>query len=139
MRHLKRVKKLGRTRPHRMSMLRNQVQALLIHGRIRTTLPKAKETRRWAERMITLAKRGDLHARRLARRFLVDRKVTNYLFEVYPRLFQDREGGYTRIYRLGPRRGDGAEMAILELVVFPDTPFGEKSAAPSASAEEKKA
>ncbi len=121
MRHRKKTRKLGRDAEHRKAMLRNQVISLLMHGRIETTLAKAKETRKVAERMITLGKRGDLHARRLARRFLVDRKVTNYLFDKIAPLFKDVNGGYTRIYRLGVRRGDGAQMAILELTQRPES------------------
>lgn len=116
MRHKKAVKKLGTDREHRLSILRNQVISLFQHGRIMTTLAKAKETRRYAERMITLAKRGDLHARRIARQFLVDRKITNKLFEEIGPRYSDRESGYTRIIKIGPRQGDGAEMAFLELV-----------------------
>ncbi len=116
MRHRKRVKKLGRDAEHRRALLRNQVISLLVHGKIQTTLAKAKETRRWAERMITLGRRGDLHARRLARQFLVDRKVTNYLFEEVAPRYKDVPSGFTRIYRLGRRRGDGAQMALLQLI-----------------------
>ncbi len=121
MRHRKKTHKLGRDAEHRKAMLRNQVISLFLHGRIETTLAKAKETRKVAERMITLGKRGDLHARRLARRFLVDRKITNYLFDKIAPLFKDVDGGYTRIYRLGVRRGDGAQMAILELTQRPES------------------
>ena len=120
MRHKKKGKKLGRDHEHRLSLLRNQVISLFTQGRITTTLAKAKETRRYAERMITLAKKGDVHSRRMARRFLVDRKVTNRLFEEIAPLFKDRNGGYTRILKLGERKGDGAHMAILELLGFPE-------------------
>ncbi len=118
MRHLKRGRKLGRDHEHRKALLRNQVRSLFLYGRVTTTLAKAKETRRYAEKMIQLAKKGDLHARRQARRFLVDRVLTNYVFEVFPPLFQDRPSGFVRIYRLEPRRGDGAPRAMLELVNF---------------------
>lgn len=118
MRHLKRGRKLGRDHEHRKALLRNQIRSLFLYGRITTTLPKAKEARKYAEKMITLAKKGDLPARRQARRFLVDRVLTNYVFEVFPSLFQDRSSGFVRLYRLEPRRGDGAEMAMLELVNF---------------------
>ena len=131
MRHMKRVKKLGRDKEHRLSLFRNQVISLLKTGRIKTTLPKAKATRQWVEKMITLAKKAaredrperKFALRRTARKFIVDRTVTNWLFDEFPAIFEDREGGYTRIYRLGPRRGDGAEMAILELVAFPEKSF----------------
>ncbi len=131
MRHMKRVKKLGRDKEHRLSLLRNQVISLLTTGRIKTTLAKAKATRQVAERMISLALKASkqeqperkVALRRLARKFLVDRTVTNWLFDEFPAVFNDRNGGYTRIYRLQPRRGDGADMAILELVGFPEKSF----------------
>lgn len=118
MRHLKRGRKLGRDHEHRRALLRNQVRSLFLYGRITTTLAKAKEIRRYAEKMITLARKGDLASRRQARRFLVDRVLTNYVFEVFPGLFADRNSGFVRFYRLEPRKGDGAEMAMLELVNF---------------------
>lgn len=121
MRHLKRVKKLGRDREHRKALMRNQVISLFINGRIRTTLQKAKETRRWAEKMITLGKRGTVPARREAFRFLADRKMVNRVFDEIAPLFKDRNGGYTRIYRLWRRKGDNAELAMLELIEFPAT------------------
>ena len=97
-------------------MLRNLVKDLLVHERIRTTEPKAKEARRSAERMITLGKDGSLHARRQALRFLNDRAIVAKVFaEISPR-FVGRPGGYTRILKLGPRTGDGAPMAQLELL-----------------------
>lgn len=126
MRHRKKIKKLGRDHEHRKAMLRNQVISLFIHGKIKTTLTKAKETRRWAEKMISLTKEDSVHSRRMARRFLVDRKITNHLFDKIGPLFKEVNGGYTRIYRLGPRRGDGAELAILELTRIPE-PEKEKS------------
>jgi len=119
MRHRKKVKKLGRDKEHRLSLLRNQVISLFLRGKIRTTLEKAKETRRFAEKIISLAKRGDLHSRREVRKFLLDRKVTNRVFEEIAPLFKDRNGGYTRIYKLERRKGDGAQMALLELLNFP--------------------
>lgn len=121
MRHLKKVKKLGRDREHRKALLRNQVTSLFIHGKIKTTLQKAKETRRWAEKMITLGKNGTVAARREAFKFLADRKMVNRVFDEIAPLFKDRNGGYTRIYRLWRRRGDNAEMAMLELLEFPET------------------
>ncbi len=129
MRHRKRVKKLGRDAEHRRAMLRNQVISLLRHGKIQTTLAKAKETRRWAEKMISLGRRGDLHARRLARQFLVDRKITNFLFEEVAPRYKDRPSGFTRIYRLGRRRGDGAPMALLQLIPPEEKKEEEKTAA----------
>ncbi len=119
MRHLKKVKKLGRDKEHRRALLRNQVISLFTYGKIKTTLPKAKETRRWAEKMITLGKKGTVPARREAFRFLADRKMVNRVFDEIAPLFKERNGGYTRIYRLWRRRGDNAEMAMLELLAFP--------------------
>ena len=116
MRHRVAISKLGKRPAHRRAMLRNMVTSLLRHERIRTTAPKAKEARRHAERMITLGKRGDLHARRLAARFINDETVLKKLFDEIAGRFQERRGGYTRILRTGPRPGDGSDMAILELV-----------------------
>ena len=116
MRHLKQGRKLGRTTAHRKALLRNLVTALLEHERIVTTEPKAKELRRIADKMITLGKRGDLHARRQALRVVRSNAVVRKLFDdVAPRCAQ-RPGGYTRIIRLGFRPGDGAAMAVIELV-----------------------
>jgi large subunit ribosomal protein L17 len=118
MRHRVGYRKLGRTTPHRLALLRNLATALFEHERIQTTLIKAKELRPYAERLITLAKRdGDgLHARRLVRRDIQDGEVVRKLFDTLGTRFATRPGGYTRILRLGPRRGDGAEMAIVELI-----------------------
>ena len=126
MRHRVAHRKLGRTTPHRQALLRNLATALFERERIRTTLPKAKELRPFAERLITLAKREDdrLHARRLAARHLQDPAVLKKLFETIGARFATRPGGYTRILRLGPRKGDGAEMAYLELVGFEYKPAG---------------
>lgn len=110
------LRKLGRRTDHRNAMLRNQVTSLLKHGRIETTLTRAKETRRMAEKMITLGKRGDLHARRQVLAYIYDEDVVKKLFDEIAPNYADRNGGYTRILKLGPRRGDGSEMAILELV-----------------------
>ena len=126
MRHRVAHRKLGRTTPHRQALLRNLATALFERERIRTTLPKAKELRPFAERLITLAKREDdrLHARRLAARHLQDPAVLKKLFETIGARYATRPGGYTRILRLGPRKGDGAEMAYLELVGFEYKPAG---------------
>ena len=120
MRHRVAHRKLGRTTPHRIALRRNLATALFERERIRTTLPKAKEVRPFAERLITLARREDdrLHARRLAARDIQDRNVVRKLFDSIGPRFATRPGGYTRIMRLGPRPGDGAEMAILELVGY---------------------
>ena len=110
------LRKLGRTTPHRRAMLRNLTTDLLREGRIETTVTRAKETRRMAEKMITLGKRGDLHARRQALAYIFDETVVTKLFEEIAPNYAERQGGYTRILKMGPRRGDGAEMAIIELV-----------------------
>ena len=109
-------RKLGRPTAHRKTMLRNLVTDLLREGRISTTLERAKETRRMAEKMITLAKRGDLHARRQVLAYVYDETVVTKLFEEIAPKYEDRNGGYTRIMKLGPRRGDCAEVVFLELV-----------------------
>lgn len=112
-------RKLGRRTDHRTSLLRNQVRSLFDHGRITTTLTRAKETRREAEKLITLAKRGDLAAKRRISAYLFDDdKASRKLIEEIAPTFKDRQGGYTRILKLGPRRGDSSEMAILELVGY---------------------
>ncbi len=116
MRHRLRGRKLGRRTGARISLLRGQATALFDRERIRTTLPKAKELRPYAERLITLSRRDNLHARRTVLRSITDRKVVGKLFDTLAPRFAERPGGYTRILKLGPRRGDHAEMAILELV-----------------------
>lgn len=118
MRHRVAHRKLGRITPHRKALLRNLATALFERERIRTTLPKAKELRPYAERLITLAKREDdrLHARRLVLRDIQDPVVVKKLFDNLGARYATRPGGYTRILRLGPRKGDGAEMAIVELL-----------------------
>ncbi|MSS19170.1 50S ribosomal protein L17 [Pseudoramibacter porci] len=109
-------RKLGRTSAQRKAMLRNLTTALLEQGRIQTTLHRAKEVRRMAEKMVTLGKRGDLHARRQALAYITSEDVVTQLFEEIAPKYADRNGGYTRIYKMGPRRGDAAEVAIIELV-----------------------
>ena len=109
-------RKLGRPTAHRKSMLRNQTTDLLRYGRITTTVTRAKETRRMAEKMITLGKRGDLHARRQALAYIYDEDVVTKLFDEIAERYSDRNGGYTRIIKLGKRQGDVAEMAFLDLV-----------------------
>jgi len=128
MRHRRAGKKLGRDSAHRKALYSNLAGALIEHGRIKTTAAKAKAVKPFAEQMITLGKRGDLHARRLALAELRSQDVVHLLFaDVAPR-FVDRPGGYTRIVKLGPRNGDAAEMVYLELVDY--VPEG---AAPPAS------
>jgi large subunit ribosomal protein L17 len=117
MRHLKAGRKLNRTAAHRKALMRNLVKALLQREQIRTTDAKAKELRRWADRIVTLGKRGSLHARRLAFAYLGSRKLVKRLFdEVAPR-FQGRAGGYTRVLKIGPRRGDAAPLSLVEFTV----------------------
>ena len=125
MRHRTSHRKLGRVTEHRISMLRNQATALIRHERIETTVPRAKELRPFVERIITIAKRGiaageadgrALHARRLVLRDLQDREVVSKLFETIAPRFEARPGGYTRILKLGHRRGDSADVAQIELV-----------------------
>jgi large subunit ribosomal protein L17 len=129
MRHRRSGKKLGRDSAHRKALYSNLAGSLIEHGRIKTTVAKAKAVKPFAEQMITLGKRGDLHARRLALAELRSQDVVHLLFaDVAPR-FADRPGGYTRIVKLGPRLGDAAEMVYLELVDY--QPAG---ASPSASA-----
>jgi len=130
MRHNRTQRKLGRTTAHRLAMFRNQLVSLFEKQRIRTTLPKAKELRPIAERLITHGKRGTVHARRQVGRWISSRDVIKKLFdEIAPR-FADRPGGYLRITKLGPRPSDGAEIAVLEFV---DHEF-----APKAKEEKKK-
>ena len=109
-------RKLGRPTDQRRAMLRNLVTSFLKHGKIETTDTRAKETRSIAEKMITLGKRGDLHARRQVMAYIMDETVVKTLFDEIAPKYSERKGGYTRIMKLGPRRGDGAPMAIIELV-----------------------
>jgi large subunit ribosomal protein L17 len=118
MRHHRAGKKLGRDASHRKALYANLAGSLIEHGRIKTTEAKAKAVKPFAEQMITLGKRGDLHARRLALAELRSQDVVHVLFaDVAPR-FAERPGGYTRIVKLGPRQGDAAEMVFLELVDY---------------------
>ena len=119
MRHRKGGRKLGRTSSHRQALLRNMVTSLLDHERIQTTDAKAKELRRIAERMITLGKRGDLHARRQALSVIRSKEVTAKLFDELADRYRERPGGYTRVMKLGQRRGDAASMSIIELLDGP--------------------
>ena len=119
MRHRVDTFKIGRTGAHRRSMLANMVSSLFMNGEIRTTLVKAKEARRFAERLITLGKKADLHHRRLAAARLRDKDAVKTLFNESAPSYAGRDGGYTRIYKLGTRIGDGAEMCILQMVSEP--------------------
>ncbi len=118
MRHAVHGRKLGRTSAHRRAMFRNQLASLVEHERIVTTLEKAKELRPIFEKNVTQGKRGTLHARRRVRRWIPNRHLVKKLFDDIAPRFADRPGGYTRITKLGPRKGDGAEMAVLELVDY---------------------
>lgn len=116
MRHRVAGRKLGKKTAHRLSMFRNMVTSLLQHERIYTTIPKAKELRFWVDWLVTLGKRGDLHARRQALGFVRSKKVVHKLFaDIAPR-YEGRFGGYTRIVKMGFRRGDGAPMCLMELI-----------------------
>ncbi len=116
MRHRKAGKKLNRNTSHRKALMRNLITELLRHGRIKTTLAKARAMRSPAEKMITLGKRGDLHARRQALSFIQSKDVVHELFDTIAAKYTDRNGGYTRILKLGQRKGDAAPIAIIELV-----------------------
>ena len=116
MRHRHGPRKLNRTSSHRRAMFRNMATALLKHEQIETTVPKAKELRGVVERMITLGKRGDLHARRQALGYLADETVVRKLFDTLGPRYAERQGGYTRVLKAGFRYGDAAPMAIIELV-----------------------
>lgn len=116
MRHNRDRRELSRTHEHRRALLRNLVTALFEHERIETTVAKAKETRRVAERMITFAKRGDLSSRRIVAGYLMSSDMVKKLFDTIAPWYADRHGGYTRIVRLRRRLGDGGEISILELV-----------------------
>ena len=134
MQHNRFGRKLGRTTGHRLALFRNQLASLVSSERIVTTLAKAKELRPLAERVVTQGKRGTVHARRLVGRWIQNRDLIKKLFdEVAPR-FSTRAGGYLRIVKLGPRQGDGAEMAVLEFVDFEP----KKKAAPAPSSEKGK-
>jgi large subunit ribosomal protein L17 len=116
MRHRKAVLKLNRTSSHRKAMFRNMVTSLFKHQSIRTTDAKAKEVRRWADKLITLAKRGDLHARRQALSIIREKDVVHELFAVATERYGDVAGGYTRVVKVGRRAGDAASVSIVELL-----------------------
>ncbi|HLA47941.1 MAG TPA: 50S ribosomal protein L17, partial [Nitrospinota bacterium] len=116
MRHLKQGVKLGRTTSHRKALFRNIVTSLLRYEKIETTLAKAKELRRVADRMVTLGKKGTLSARRRAAEYVKDKDIIRKLFDAIAKRYAERKGGYTRIYKIGVRRGDAAKMAVIELV-----------------------
>ena len=116
MRHLKSGRQLSRNSAHRWALMRNLITSLLREEKIRTTDPKAKELRRWVDRVISLGKQGTLHARRQAAAIVQDKTVVRKLFDSIGPRFKDRPGGYTRIIKVGVRHGDAAQMSIIELV-----------------------
>lgn len=139
MRHAMRHRKLGRTSSHREALFRNQLQSLVQNERIITTLPKAKELRPIAEKVITRGKHGTVHDRRWVLRWVLSRDLVKKLFdEIAPR-FQERPGGYLRIVKLGPRQGDGAEMAVLELVERSEAAAAPAPEAPKETGKKAKA
>src|SRR5688572_5771495 len=128
MRHLNSGRKLSRNSSHRWAMMRNMVTSLLREEKIQTTDPKAKELRRWVDRMITLGKEGSLHARRQALAVIQDKTVVHKLFETIAIRFKNRPGGYTRIIKVGRRHGDAAPVSLIELVAGADEAVGASSA-----------
>lgn len=128
MRHNKAGRRLGRTTSHRIAMFRNMVTSLLNHERVITTDAKAKEIRSIAEKMITLGKRGDLHAMRQAAAYVREKSVVTKLFSTLAPRYKDRQGGYTRIIKLGQRLGDAAPLSVIELVEEEITPKANKAA-----------
>lgn len=138
MRHRKDHRQLSRTSTHRKALLRNLVTALFQHERIQTSVAKAKEARRLAERLITFAKRGDLSARRRVERYVYSETVAKKLFDTIAPWYAERPGGYTRIIRLGKRRvGDASEIALLELIKSDDQKAEDKKARDAKSAEKE--
>jgi large subunit ribosomal protein L17 len=127
MRHRKSGRQLSRNSSHRWALMRNLVTALLREEKIQTTDPKAKELRRWADRVITLGKAGSLHARRQVLGIVQDKAVVRKLFDTIAPRFKDRPGGYTRIIKIGWRRGDAAQMSLIELVAGADEAAAGKS------------
>src|SRR4029079_13862948 len=136
MRHLNAGRKLSRNTSHRRALLRNLVTSFLDHGRLMTTLPKAKEIRPLAEKMITLGKRETLHARRQVQAYLLKEATAKKVFSTIAPKFVDRKGGYSRIIKLGNRKGDGADLAIIELL---GSELSVKKAEKAAVAKEKAA
>ena len=135
MRHGKKIAKLGRTASHRKAMLSNMMTSLFANERITTTQIRAKALRRTAEKVITFAKKGDVHARRQVLRVIADKQIVSKLFDELGPRYKSRNGGYTRVGKLGPRRGDGAFMSIIELVDRPGAAAAEPAEEQVASAE----
>ena len=132
MRHLKAGRKLNRTAAHRKALIRNLLKALLLREQVRTTDAKAKELRRWADRLVTLGKKNSLHARRLAFSYLGSRKLVQHLFDDVAPRFSNRAGGYTRVLKIGPRRGDAAPISLVEFTERGNAPAAETGGANSA-------
>ena len=139
MRHKVATFKVGRSGAHRRAMLANMATSLFANGQIETTLVKAKELRRYAEKLITIGKKGDIHNRRLAFAKLHSRDAVKHLFDVVAPEYAERNGGYTRIYKLGFRRGDAAEMCLIQLVKAEVAEEPKKEAKKAAKKESKKA
>jgi large subunit ribosomal protein L17 len=135
MRHRKAGRKFSRTAEHRKAMFANMAAALIKHEQIVTTLPKAKDLKRVAEKLITLGKRGDLHARRLVASRLRDDAMVAKLFETIGPRYKDRNGGYTRVLKAGFRYGDSAPLAVIELVDRDESAKGQDSGATAAAQE----
>ena len=135
MRHGKKIAKLGRTASHRKAMLSNMMTSLFANERITTTQIRAKALRRTAEKVITFAKKGNLHARRQVLRVIADKQIVSKLFDELGPRYKSRNGGYTRVVKLGPRRGDGAFMSIIDLVDRPGAAAAEPEEEQVASAE----
>ena len=132
MRHQRVMKKFGRSTAHRKMLMKGLVTNLILAGSIKTTLPKAKEARKDADRAVTIAKRGDLAARRLVASRILDPKAVQKLVDKIAPAMKDRKGGYTRIVKLGTRRGDAAEMCVLQWVTAPEAAEAAPAAAPAA-------
>lgn len=137
MRHRVKGKKLGRTKSHKLATMRSLALAIIEHKEIKTTLAKAKEARRYIERLITYTKKDTVHARRLAYKFLNKHKAVKVLFDEIGPTFEGRNGGYTRIIKLGQREGDGAELAVLQLVGFEQGPVIEEAPAKPKKSKKK--
>ncbi len=133
------TRKLGRTTAHRNAMLRGMVTLLLKNGQVETTLTRAKEVRSIAEKMITLGKKNTLATRRAALAYITDEDVVTKVFVELAPLYAERNGGYTQIYKLGPRRGDGAEMAIVKLIDYVKPTDDKKKAKKEKKADKKDA
>lgn len=137
MRHRKLTKRLGRTSSHKRAMLRNMATSLFQHEKLVTTDIKAKELKGLVDNVVTLAKKGDLHARRQVLSILRDKKVVKKIFEEYPERYKDRDGGYSRLIKMGFKRGDGTNTSIVELIAVEEAPKGKKKGARGSKASPK--